>query len=97
MSIFFDASRIFAKSARAEEDNVGKERSPREAAQGESIAWLSKAPTNSHGSIVAGEIQRICTRVKSSGVTLGSDLGSDTKNGSTRVRTGDLLCVRQMR
>jgi hypothetical protein len=56
VSRFFDASRIFAKSARAEEDSVGKARSPREASQGESIAWLSNAPTNSHGSIVAGGV-----------------------------------------
>jgi len=47
-SRFFDASRIFAKSARAEEDRVGKARSPREATQCKSVTWLSKAPTSSH-------------------------------------------------
>jgi hypothetical protein len=74
VSRFFDASRIFAKSARAEEDNVGKARSPREAAQGESIAWPSKAPTNSHGSIVAGGTQRV---VSVTGVPKWFDPGSN--------------------
>ena len=80
MSRFFDASRISSKSARADEDSVGKARSPREAAQGERIARPSKATTDSHGSIVAGGTQQVSAAVP-------------PKNGSTRVRTADLLRV----